>query len=138
MFMMAQAHLGVVNCYEPATAEKNVLGANVAGYRGEQYVLGDGSVSLESWTPNALEYDVNARGISTVVINQNFDPQWHIEEGKGELYKVNGLLGIQVPPGKQRLRIVYHDGSFLIGCVIFVVGLLAASTLYVWCGVWGL
>jgi hypothetical protein len=138
MYMMAQAHLGVVNCYEPATAEKNVLGANVPGYRGEQFLLGDGTVNLESWTPNALAYNVDTRAVSTVVINQNFDPEWRIEQGKGQLYRVNGVLGIQVPSGKQRLRIVYHDGSFMIGCVIFVVGMLGASTLYVWCGVWGL
>ena len=130
MYMMAQADLGVVNCYEPASAERNVFGANIPGYRGEQFVLGDGSVSLKSWTPNALEYDVDARAVSTVVINQNFDPEWQIEKGTGELVKSNGLLAIEVPAGKQLLELRYHSTSFLKGCIIFFIGVVAAISLW--------
>ena len=52
MFMMAIANLGVVNCYEPAARGNNTYASNMQGYRGEQYLVGNGNVSLASgWTP---------------------------------------------------------------------------------------
>ena len=130
MYMMAQANLGVVNCYEPASAQRNVFGFNIRGYRGEQYLLGKGSVNLSRWTPNLLAYDVDAQSPARVVINQNYDSEWKIEKGTGELFKSEGLLAVEVPAGKQRLELRYHSTSFRYGCLIFLIGIAAAISLY--------
>jgi hypothetical protein len=136
MFMMAQANLGVVNCYEPASAARNVFGYNVNGYRGEQYLLGNGAVSLARWTPDILDYDIDARSPATLVINQNYDTEWKVNQGRGELFKRNGLLAVEVPAGKQRLELSYHSTSFFHGCLIFLVGLIATVWLYLIQRVW--
>ena len=137
MFMMAMANLGVVHCYEPAAKDNRAYGSNVNGYRGEQYLIGKGDVSLARWTPNILDYDIVAHGPAVVVVNQNFDPEWKLAIGKGEVFENAGLISIRVPSGEQHLRLEYSGSSFLIGCEIFLVGILSAMTLWVWCGVLG-
>ncbi len=137
MFMMAMANLGVVHCYEPAAKDSRAYGSNVDGYRGEQYLIGKGDVSLARWTPNILDYDIVAHGPAVVVVNQNFDPEWTLAIGKGEVFENAGLLAIRVPSGEQHIRLEYSGSSFLIGCEIFLVGILSALTLWVWCGVLG-
>ncbi len=126
MFMMSLANLGATNCYEPASASRAAYGYNQPGYRGEVHLIGAGEVSLVRWTPNELEYDVDARDTATVVINQSFDSEWKLVEGKGLLGANNGLLAVRVPAGKQRLELRYYSRSFLLGCAIFLLGLLAA------------
>jgi len=130
MFMMAKANLGAVNCYEPSSQGRNATGYNQPGYRGEQYLIGNGTLSLARWTPNVLEYDVDARGSATVIINQNYDSEWKIVKGTGELFESKGLLAVQVPSGKQRLEIMYYSTSFLHGCLIFMLGVAAAISLF--------
>ena len=137
MFMMALANLGAVNCFEPASRVNRAHASNQEGYRGEQYLLGKGNVSLVRWTPNLLEYDVDAHGPAVLQVNQNFDPEWTVAGGKGEVLTNSALLSIQVPSGKQRLTIEYSGSGFLIGCEIFLIGILTAITLYVWCDVLG-
>ncbi len=136
-YMMALANLGAVNCYESAySGAHNAYGSNQLGYHGEQYLIGNGTVRLVRWTPNRLDYDVDANGKAVVVVNQNFDPEWKVVKGEGEPFQYKGLLSIRVPSGRQRLTIEYYGAAFLIGCEIFLVGILGAITLYVWSPVW--
>ena len=124
MFMMAIANLGVANCYEPSSQGMNAIGSNQAGYHGEQYLVGNGDLSLVRWTPNVLDYEVDARGPATVVINQNYDSEWAVVQGTGKLVKLYGLLAVRVPSGKQHLELRYYSTSFLHGCAIFLLGIL--------------
>ncbi len=126
MFMMAVSNLGVANCYEPSAQGMNAIGSNQQGYRGEQYLIGNGHVSLLQWTPNLLDYEVEARGPATVVINQNYDSEWKLVKGRGTLIKDNGLLTVRVPPGKQLIELRYYSTSFLHGCEIFLIGIVVA------------
>ncbi len=137
MFMMANANLGIVHCYEPAARDNRAYASNESGYRGEQYLIGKGDVGLARWTPNVLDYDIVAHGPAVMVVNQNFDPEWELAIGRGEVFENAGLISIRVPSGEQHLRLEYSGSSFLIGCEIFLVGILSAITLWVWSSVLG-
>ena len=64
----------------------NVKGWNEPAYRGEQYLLGRGSVTLARWSPNRLEYLVDALAPSVMVVNQNYDPSWRAMSGAGHIF----------------------------------------------------
>ncbi len=137
MFRTTLSNRGSVYCNESldySNLPENVLGFNQPGYLGEQYVTGQGSVSLVKWTPNALTYDVDAEGSlprnRIVVVNQNFDSGWRVAEGSGRVFSEGGLIGVQVPEGKQRLKLVYRNYVFYLGAAItFLTGVL---TMLLW------
>lgn len=132
MFRTALSNRGSVYCNESldySTLPESVVGSNQPGYRGEQYIIGQGSVRLERWTPNALTYDIDAEGnlpkSRIVVVNQNFDSAWRVAEGSGRVFSEGGLIGVQVPEGKQRLKLIYRNYVFYIGAAIsFLTGVL--------------
>jgi len=84
-----------------------VRGYNQTGYNGEFYLLGDGNVKQTSWTPNRLDYDLNVPAPTSLVINQNMYPGWHVVEGDGETYSEHGLIAVLIPSGKQQIEIAY-------------------------------
>ena len=61
MYMASNANMGVIACNDSVPRKFNVHGFEDPGYRGEQYLLGPGSLSLTEWTPNALSFEVEAR-----------------------------------------------------------------------------
>ncbi|HVN64764.1 MAG TPA: hypothetical protein VMT58_09020 [Candidatus Binataceae bacterium] len=132
MFPTARANLGLVTCDDQLgfMPKSRVIGYNQPGYRGEQYLLGAGSVHLADWTPNAVSFDVDASAPTIMVINQNFDPGWHIADGHGELGSYGGLIGVRVPAGSQRIVIVYRNNLIWLG----LCGTLAtlAALLLLW------
>jgi len=121
---------GAVSCYEYTIFNSPVRGANQAGYRGEQYMAGDGKAMLVRWTPNILSYQVDAPTADTLVINQNFDPGWKLWKGTGWVAPFGGLLSITLPPGDQRLELVYLPWSFIAGSVITLVTCLVMIWLW--------
>ena len=84
-------------------------------------MAGDGKVHLVQWTPNILTYDVDARTSDTLVINQNFDPGWQLWKGTGWIVPFGGLLSVSLPPGNQRLELVYLPWSFIVGSAITLI-----------------
>ena len=79
MFDASLADEGSTYCYEYTAIETPAAGFNEATYRGEQYLLDPGTVTLTRWTPNRLEYAVDAGAASSVmVINQNYNPSWRV------------------------------------------------------------
>ncbi|HYB92434.1 MAG TPA: hypothetical protein VEC38_15465 [Candidatus Binataceae bacterium] len=121
---------GSTDCYEYTSFPTPAVGSNQLGYRGEQYVVGTGSVELERWTPNKLWYRVDAAAPSFVVINQNYDPSWSLVRGAGVVFWENGLLGVQVPAGRQEIELVYRDREFAWGVLIFLATLAAAAFIF--------
>lgn len=103
------------------------VGANQVGYRGEQYLRGPGSMVLRRWTPNALTYDVDTQQANVLVINENYDPNWRLTSGNGRLLSVNGLLGVDLPSGKQQLTLVYRNTLFWLGSALtFLTSIVGA------------
>lgn len=133
MYPSARAGLGAIDCYEPGHLPIAAQREGGPDYRGEAYLDGAGTVTLSSWSPNALSYDLDASGESQLTINQNFDSAWTISEGSGVMIARDGVLAVKVPPGRQRLTLTYRSHSFELGCAIagaaflFVVALFISS-----------
>jgi uncharacterized membrane protein YfhO len=120
----------VVNCYEYTGWTSNARGSDQRDYRGEQYLLGPGSLSLLDWTPNALTYNVNVPAAGEFVVNQNYDRWWRVVSGRGVVVNENSLIGIRIPAGSQRIVIAYRDYGALLGALITLATIAAAAALW--------
>jgi len=125
-------HQGVVNCYTGMDWPTQVKGWNEPGYRGEQYMLGPGTVTLARWAPNRLEYLVDAQVPSVMVVNQNYDPSWRVTSGPGQIFDQGGLLAVRVPAGKSQIVLRYVSLAVIYGLIITVLTALAAFALTRW------
>lgn len=67
------------------------------------------------WSPLAIELEVDAKEATTVYVNQNWAPQWRTSVGT--VKSVQKLLAVDVPAGKNTVRLEYKD-RFLIGCLL--------------------
>jgi len=125
----AQANMGVLDCYEYTDITTNAKGYDQPGYKGEQYLVGPGTVQLTQWTPNALSFDVIALAPSVLIVNQNYDYGWHLAHGRGELYSNDGLISVRLPSGKQRLVLAYVSNPLRFGVAISLLTLAAMLVL---------
>ncbi|MGD0075263.1 MAG: hypothetical protein ABSD31_13130 [Candidatus Binataceae bacterium] len=130
MFMGAKANTGILSCYEVLGPRVSPRGYDQPGYRGEQYLLGSGTVTLARWTPNQLSYDVLAPRPTVLIVNQNYDEGWHLIRGKGEVFSRGGLIAVGLSAGRQHLEIVYRPRAFVIGLGITMLTFIV--TLVVW------
>lgn len=128
----AMENIGVVGCYEYTAWSSSVRPADREGYRGEQYLLGPGTIELARWTPNVLRYNVSVPGPSRFVVNQNYDPGWRVVEGNGTPFNYGGLIGVRIPAGTQSVTIAYGGWPLELGAVISILTLLFAAALVMW------
>jgi hypothetical protein len=140
----ARHNAGATYCYEFADVwPTRVKGYDQGSYEGEQYMSGPGTVRLEKWTPNALEYDVDTTTPSDLVINQNYDPSWRLTGGTGQVFefgalsptgrrdfRLSGLLAVHVPAGHQRAELRYRPTSVIAGAAITLITLLVSLALW--------
>jgi len=130
MLRSAKSNLGVVQCYDDVAGPHSARGYEQPGYRGERYLLGAGTVILTNWTPNALSFDVDAPSPTVMVVNQNYDPNWRLMQGKGDLFSNDGLIAVRVPAGRQHIELGYRSRAFAIGLAITIVTTLAMLLLW--------
>jgi hypothetical protein len=134
MFTTAKANKGLIVAWDAPGIVQGVsaLAPNETGYRGEQYLLGNGEVTLARWTPNALSFDLDVPASTTLVVNQNYYRSWHVARGQGEVIPLNGdsRIGVQVPGQKQRIVVSYWSWPFLIGLWISLGTLVAMLALW--------
>lgn len=133
MTYIAEANMGSVNCqgFGYNVPSNGVLGYNQKGYPGE-YFMSDGSVEQTEWTPNRLSFDVSTTGSTTLVINQNFDIDWHLESGNGTMASDHGRLAVEVPAGNQRLTLFYRPRHIVLAFLTTLGGLIALVLLWWW------
>ena len=134
MTYIAEANMGSVNCkafgyYVP---NDGILAYNQKGYRGEYWLTDPGTVSQTKWTPNRLSLDVSATAPTTLVINQNFDIDWHLESGNGTMTSDHGRLAVEVPAGHQRLTLFYRPQHIVLALLMTLGGLVAFVLLWWW------
>lgn len=122
---------GIIKCYEYTDWRTKTVGADQKFYRGEQHMAGPGTVRLVSWSPNRLEFEVYSPTRSAVVVNQNYDPGWHLAQGQGSVLSLRGILAVAVPPGRQSIVLSYRGIAFDEGAIISLLSLLVAGAL-VW------
>ncbi|MFN0149412.1 MAG: hypothetical protein ACKVU1_01705 [bacterium] len=94
-------------------------------YRGECFWLDDGSAVAMTFTPHAMSAQIRAETARTLVINQNYHPDWRANAGT--LREWNGLLCVQVPPGSYELRLTYFSRAFALGLAISGAAVLATA-----------
>jgi len=132
---LARSNIGALHCNESLDYQDvdrmKVTAANQPGYRGEYYLLGPGELALRRWTPNALSFDVATPGPNVLVINQNYDANWRLTRGRGEVISHNGLLAVRVPAGGEELRLVFRSFLFLLGAGISLLTCAVAAGLWI-------
>ncbi|MFZ0890265.1 MAG: hypothetical protein WA005_17635 [Candidatus Binataceae bacterium] len=134
MTSAAKANRGLLVCYEVdglKPPDTQALGYNQAGYQGEQYLLGPGKLTLNRWTVNALSFDVDVPVPTVMVVNQNYDPGWHLAQGQGMVVSKYNLIGVEIPAGKQHIVLAYGSRPFLIGLGITLATFVMMSLLLV-------
>lgn len=72
------------------------------------------TVKRLEWTPNEITLEVNAREPTTVLVNQNWAPQWTASVGSVKSFEK--LLAVDVPAGKSVVVLAYKD-RFLTFCL---------------------
>ena len=107
MLRVTLMNQGIVNCNDYVGWSTPVAATGEPAYRGEQYLLGAGTVELIRWTPNRLEFAVDAAAPATLVVNQNYDRFWRLAAGRGSVISRGGLLAVSIPAGKQTLELAY-------------------------------
>ncbi|HVN64154.1 MAG TPA: hypothetical protein VMT58_05925, partial [Candidatus Binataceae bacterium] len=128
MFRAALANTGVISCYENIVPEVGARGYGQPGYRNEQYLLGPGTVRLTHWSTNELQFRVDAREPTELLVNQNYDLGWMLAEGSGQVNATNGLIAVKIPAGEQHLTLAYRGNRFYTGLWI-TLGAIAALIL---------
>ena len=129
MFELSRSNTGAMHCYDvghgdgTADSPTRVTGSNQAGYRGEQYLLGPGTVTLSRWSPNELSFKVATQGANSLVINQNFDDGWRLIENRGDIMPFKGLLAVRLKPGTQTVTLKYTNRYFSIGAMVTFLSL---------------
>jgi len=128
------SNLGAVYCNEGMDFsdldKRSVLGFNQPNYFGEQHLAGPGSITVQQWTPNAISYEVDTPVDNVMTVNQNYDANWRLVEGKGEVFSEDGLIAVRLPAGAQHLRLAYRSYSFSAGAVVTLVTSIAALILW--------
>jgi hypothetical protein len=111
--------------------DENGIRQNNTLYRGEVYcaTVQGRDCDLEqfviSYNGLAVRTGQNFIEPSRIVFNFNYDPQWNTSQGTVEDH--NGLLAVKLPEPDNRHRTIvlsYRDGSFLVGFVFFLVGII--------------
>jgi hypothetical protein len=73
------------------------------------------TVKRLDWTPNAIKLEVDAKEPTTILVNQNWAPQWRANIGT--VKSVEKLLAVDVPGGKNVVELEYKD-RFLGACLL--------------------
>lgn len=116
---------GVVDAYETIPFDRYVLANTDERYRGEHYLLGEGTVSLVKWSPNRLIFHIQSEGKDRLIINQNFDHGWRSSQGQTTAHK--GLLAVDLSSGNYELEVNYSPKSFNLGVGILLITLVIVS-----------
>jgi len=131
MYISSNANTGVIVCNDPLPRVWNVHGFEESAYRGEQYLLGAGTLRLSRWTPNALSFEVNVPSPTVLVVNQNYDPNWRVISGRGEVFSNAGLIAVRVPARRQELEIAFRSRAFMIGLSLSLLTVIAGFVVVV-------
>ena len=79
-----------------------------------------------------MSFDVSATVPTTLVINQNFDIDWHLESGNGAMSADQGRLAVKLPAGHQQLTLFYQPEHIVLALLMTVVGWVSFIFLWWW------
>jgi uncharacterized membrane protein YfhO len=67
---------------------------------------------------------------NTIIVNQVYDSNWKIVEGKGEVISAGGMIGVRLPPGRQQVRLAYRSPAFMLGAIVTFFTCIGAIVLW--------
>lgn len=113
---------GTVNGYEPIPVKICAIPSSSKEYNGEFFLLNkSGAVTQTFWSPNKLIFDLKLSHDDVLVINQNYEKNWHSNVGHPVAH--NGLLSIKIPSQQKQIIVWYFPQVFLFGIMAFMAGL---------------
>jgi len=89
-----------------------------------------GTVTEQSWSPDAIDLDVDLSRPATVVVNQNWSSGWRASVG--EVKSTKGLLTVAMPAGKQTLSLRFRPRSATGGALTSLAAVAALGFLVWW------
>jgi hypothetical protein len=81
------------------------------------------TVTRKSWSPNVIELDVDAKEATTILVNQNWAPQWTSSVGTVKSHEK--LLAVDVPAGKYSMELAYRDRLLTFCLLVSFLGWMA-------------
>jgi len=94
-----------------------------SGYRGEAHFTDTGNTARTVFRPNSIMVQVNQSKPDTLVINQNFDKDWHSDHGK--IFNKDGLIALRLDKaGAYQITLRYFPRSFFLGLTISILSLM--------------
>ncbi len=91
---------------------------------------GAGTITEQSWSPDAIDLDVDVSRPTSVVVDQNWSSGWRASVGEVESLK--GLLTVAIPAGKQTLSLRFRPRSATGGALTSLVAAAALGFLVWW------
>lgn len=92
-------------------------------YRGESYFTDSMNSAEAFFRPNSITVKVNVRKPDTLVINQNYHKDWHMDHGV--IFNKNGLIAVQlIEPGSYNITMRYVPRSFFMGLIVSILSLI--------------
>jgi hypothetical protein len=122
------ANNGTLNAYDPVSYRVFAKGIENPEYKGEVYVVGNGSAYYYYWSPNKLVVSVNVPNETALIVNQNYDKRWRVENK--ETMNFTGLLSAKVSPEDEKVTFYYLPATFLIGLAISIFSFIFAIILW--------
>ncbi len=97
-------------------------------YHGEAFFLPADSTNAlpatATFRPHSMTVQVDVTAPGVLVINQNYDRDWHTDHGK--LFAQDGRLALQLEqPGQRTIHLRYHPRSFYAGLAVSILSLIS-------------
>jgi len=109
-FFAIQNNYGTINCYESIPVFISVYAYNNPEYLGEFYTYSNNkSIRPEFWSPNKIEFTLNAKAQDKLIVNQNYDSNWYVSVNSITAISKNykGLLSIKLHRGYNNVVFSY-------------------------------
>jgi hypothetical protein len=81
-------------------------------------------VELVNRTPNKFFIDVDVKAPARIEVNTPYEPGWRTSIGT--TFDKNRVLGLDLPPGRHRVKVFYWPPGLTLGIVFTVLGLAGA------------
>jgi len=109
----------------------HALSSEDPGYRGEASMeSGAGKVSAIESTPNLVRITTDGGG-GMLRVNINYDPGWKVIGKEAlTLAEFDGVIGVNVSPGREIVELIYRPKSFSIGAAISGVTLALIALVF--------
>jgi hypothetical protein len=119
--------LGSLSCWEAHPVLESPL---LRGDRKDEEYFADpktGRAVRVAWSPNRIIVDATAEQGGRLLVNQNWDPGW--ESSIGHVVDNEGLLAVDLPPGKHLVTLAFRPWSVVTGLGVSAAALLALGVL---------